>query len=60
MTMITVIQQTIKNGQMDLYPVAAIWLSHSAQLLEANEELNVYSVYLVPFRAVDEKLGLIL
>jgi hypothetical protein len=45
---------------MDLYPVAAIWLSHSAQLREASEELNIriYSVYFVPFRAVNEKYGL--
>jgi hypothetical protein len=26
---------------MDLYPVAAIWLSHSAQLRKASEELNI-------------------
>jgi hypothetical protein len=43
---------------MDLYVVTAIWLSHSAQLREANGDLNIYSVYLVPFRAVNEKHGL--
>jgi hypothetical protein len=43
---------------MNLHAVTAIWLSHSAQLRKANEGLNIYSAYLVPFMALDEKLGL--